>query len=271
MRKFRISRILHAAIARISLRSKYYCVVCEHSPGAFLPYRDSKKNSPPLMKALATIGSDIVRFECPWCGSHDRERHLLLYTRAASILPDLSGKHVLHFAPERNFSRFIANAGPAQYVKADLYPISPDIKRIDMLDIPFADSTFDLVIANHVLEHVADDKRALAEIQRIIKLGGYAILQTPFSSRLCNTWSDPGIDSDVARLQAYGQEDHVRLYGKDIFERFAASGLEPQIGSHAELLPGIDPERFGVNGLEPFFLFRKSLAQSKICDLKVAV
>jgi hypothetical protein len=74
---------------------------------------------------------------------------------------------------------------------------------------------------------------------------------------LSRTWSDPGIDSDESRLQAYGQEDHVRLYGQDIFERFASVGLTPCIGCHSELLPEIDPVRFGVNEREPFFLFEK--------------
>lgn len=249
---------MRAAVARVSLPRKYYCVVCEHVLGAFMPYRQGRKGSPALMRALETVGSDVDHFECPWCGCHDRERHLLLYARATGILANLHGKHVLHFAPERNFSRFISGAGPERYIKGDLYPSSQDIERIDMLDIPFADATFDLVIANHVLEHVADDERALHEIQRIIKPGGHAILQTPYSPRLCHTWSDPGIDSDAARLQAYGQEDHVRLYGKDIFERFAASGLVPQIGSHSMLLPSINPERFGVNVHEPLFLFRKA-------------
>jgi hypothetical protein len=74
---------------------------------------------------------------------------------------------------------------------------------------------------------------------------------------LRRTWSDPGIDTDEARLQAYGQEDHVRLFGSDIFERFAAPFFEPEIRQHADLLADYDPIRHGVNSAEPFFLFRK--------------
>ena len=91
----------------------------------------------------------------------------------------------------------------------------------------------------------------------MLKPGGFAILQTPFSSKLHHTWSDSGIDSDEARLQAYGQEDHVRLYGLDIFERFEQAGLKADVKSHREVLPDIDSVRFGVNESEPFFLFYK--------------
>lgn len=72
---------------------------------------------------------------------------------------------------------------------------------MDMLDMPFSEETFDMVIANHVLEHVNDADKALAEIRRVLKRDGHAILQTPYSSKLHKTWSDPGIDTPEARLQ----------------------------------------------------------------------
>jgi SAM-dependent methyltransferase len=109
-----------------------------------------------------------------------------------------------------------------------------------------------------VLEHVDDDARALAEIRRVLKPGGMAILQTPYSRKLHRTWSDPGIDTPQARLQAYGQEDHVRLFGRDIFERVVAAGFESCVRQHADLLRDIDPATFGINPVEPFFLFRKA-------------
>lgn len=257
LRRIRISRVLPAILARIPLGRGHYCVVCEHHPGAFLPYRQGGRGAPPLMSALGMVGSDIDHFECPWCSCHDRERHLLMYMRATGVLEGLRGKRVLHFAPERHLSRFIAEAGSARYIRCDLYPQSADIERVNMLDIAYADGSFDLVIANHVLEHVADDVRALSEIRRVLSPGGQAILQTPYCGRLLHTWADAGIDTDEARLQAYGQEDHVRLYGRDIFERFASTGLAPRIGTHEELLPKHDPKQLGVNAREPFMLFQR--------------
>ena len=209
------------------------------------------------MQALSGVGSNLDAFECPWCGCHDRERHVFLYMTAMGFLPDLSGKSVLHFAPERRLQEKIIAASPEEYAKCDLFPQAMDVLRVDIHAIPFADNRFDLVIANHVLEHVSDDRQALGEISRVLKPGGFAILQTPFSAKLNQTWEDKGIDTEEARFEAYGQEDHIRLYGLDIFDRFGASGLACHAREHAELLPDINPVKSGVNEMEPFFLFQK--------------
>ena len=97
----------------------------------------------------------------------------------------------------------------------------------------------------------------MREIARVLAAGGMAILQTPYSAMLHRTWSDAGIESEAARLQAYGQEDHVRLFGRDVFERIASGGLKPLVSTHEELLPHVDSRRYGVNPAEPFFLFRR--------------
>lgn len=209
------------------------------------------------MGALDVVGSDLDHFGCPYCGAHDRERHLLLYMQATGLMELVSGMDVLHFAPEAHLSRVIAQARPSSYRKGDLYPLASDVERIDMLAISAEAESFDLVIANHVLEHVSDDLAALHEIRRVLRSGGHAILQTPFSAKLHRTWSDPGIDSACGRLQAYGQEDHVRLFGRDIFERFASVGFIPCGGSHEALLGDCDATKYGVNPREPFFLFRR--------------
>jgi SAM-dependent methyltransferase len=209
------------------------------------------------MQVLDMVGSDTENFECPRCGAHDRERHLLLYLRASGVLAELGGKAILHFAPEKRLSRYVCAMGLGRYVPCDLFPQDPQVLRVDMLDMPFADGTFDVVIANHVLEHVDDDARGLAEIHRVLKRGGIAILQTPYSGRLHRTWQDPGIDTPAARLQAYGQEDHVRLFGRDLFDRIVAAGFASDVRRHADLLADVDPVVAGVNAEEPFFLFRK--------------
>lgn len=233
------------------------CVMCRHRVGWFQPYEGGWRRAPRLVAALDVIGSDLDHFSCPRCGAHDRERHLLLYLRASGLLADLEGKSVLHFAPERHLSQRIADAGPGRYVKCDLFPSSDDIIRVDMLDIPFGTETFDLVVANHVLEHVDDDKQAVAELRRVLKIGGHAILQTPFSAALTRTWEDPGITTSLARIQAYGQDDHVRLFGRDIVERIEAAGLAPRVRNHDDLLPATDADEFGVNRAEPFLLFQR--------------
>ncbi|MDG4551370.1 MAG: methyltransferase domain-containing protein [Candidatus Contendobacter sp.] len=257
MRKIKLYKILRALTARVSIFRKHYCVVCEHHADTFLPYRSGWQGAPPLMRVLDLIGSNLDQFECPWCSAHDRERHLLMYMRASGIFDNIQSMSVLHFAPEQRLSKLIFSQNPARYIKCDLYPTAPDTERIDILAIPFMDKSFDLIIANHILEHVVDDTKALQEVWRTLKVGGRAILQTPYSQKLHHTWSDPGIDTDNACLQAYGQEDHVRLFGRDIFERITSVGLESCVSTHDQLLPQYDPKEYGVNGKEPFFLFKR--------------
>ena len=234
-----------------------FCVLCGHRVWRFMPYRGGSRHSPPLMAALESIGSDVDNFECPRCGSHDRERHLYLYMEAAGILECLSSMRVLHFAPENHLSRIIEQANPMEYIRCDLQPTAPEIERINIERMPFQDQSFDLVIANHVLEHVSDDILATREVHRVLAAGGLAVLQTPYSPVLHVTWSDAGIASDQARLQAFGQEDHVRLFGRDIFDRFSESGLMAEAHDHCDLLAEVDARRLGVNPREPFFLFRR--------------
>jgi SAM-dependent methyltransferase len=209
------------------------------------------------MEVLSVVGSDVRQFSCPRCNCHDRERHLMLYLKQLAIFEKFKHASILHFAPERHLCRAIRQCLPARYIQCDLYPTDSTIEKIDMLKIPYASESFDFVIANHVLEHVDDDIVALTELHRVCKIGGMAILQTPYSSKLTSTFSDPGIDTDLARLTVYGQEDHVRLYGSDIFKRFASIGFVEEIAWHRDVLKNIDANFFGVNAAEPLFLFRR--------------
>lgn len=255
--RHRILNILQVPFAVLPLAGDRRCAMCGHRVGWFLPYEGGSRHLPPLMRAVEMVGSDVDHFNCPWCRSHDRERHLLLYMRRTGLLAGLAGKAVVHFAPERNLSRIIAAQGPAQYVRCDLFPTEPDIRREDLLATSFEPASVDVVIANHVLEHVSDDRRAVAEIARILRPGGLAILQTPYSPLLETTWEDPGLSSPEARLQAYGQADHVRLFGRDIFARITSQGLVSRVQTHGEVMGDVAASQAGVNVREPLFLFQK--------------
>lgn len=254
---WRIAKLIFYAAAGWIPGGQRHCALCDRRVWRFMPYRNGSRDVAPLMHALEVVGSDVDNFECPRCGAHDRVRHLLLYMHACDLFEWLGNKSVLHFAPEKRLPYQILSAHAARYVPCDLYPQSPDIMRVDMMDIAFESGSFDMVIANHVLEHVGDVRKALGEIFRVLKPRGYAILQTPYSAKLNHTWSDPGIDTPQARLQAYGQDDHVRLFGRDIFDLIVAAGFESHVRQHADLLAGVDPVIAGINVAEPFFLFRK--------------
>ncbi|HEX2854926.1 MAG TPA: methyltransferase domain-containing protein [Opitutaceae bacterium] len=252
-----VLRRIQTQLARPAFGRVKECCLCHRRLGRFLPFPGGWAGAPPVARRLKITGSDLDRYQCPWCGCNDRERHLWLYLKHGGVFDKLAGKTVLHFAPEPRLTAAIAAAGPARHVQADLFPASPAIEKVDMLAMPYADASFDFVIANHVLEHVADDGAALREIRRILRPGGWAVLQTPYSAVLETTVGDPAVASREARREHYGQDDHVRLFGRDIFNRICAAGFVSRVSSHETALPGIDPGRFGVNRDEPFFLFER--------------
>lgn len=243
--------------ARIPVASRRECCICHRRMQRFLPYGGGPSAAPPLMTALRVIGSDLDQHECPWCGSHDRERHLVLYLQAAGLFDKVEGSNILHVAPEKYLREELNRRRPAFYFLGDLFPTSPEVSKIDVQSLTFQANKFDFVIANHVLEHVTDFCQALSELVRVTRPGGHLILQTPFSNVLTSTFEDKGIDSEAGRLQAYGQSDHSRLLGRNWCAVFEAHGLRSAVGSHQQLLPTINADRWGVNPEEPFMHFLK--------------
>ena len=253
----RYIKIFSSALNALVKQKKCRCVYCEKKNIFFMPYRNGWDDVPDLHKEIGIIGSDVNNFSCSYCRSTDRERHLRLYFERTHQCQHVRGSRILHFAPERRFAPWLASLGPVEHVLADLYPSSPAVRKIDLEALPFEDNYFDAVIANHVLEHVDDDEKALSEILRVLKPGGVAILQTPYCEGISREIEDKLVVSDEARLQLYGQEDHVRLYGRDFREFICAQGFEDACETHADVLSDIPEGRYGVNPLEPFLRFRK--------------
>jgi SAM-dependent methyltransferase len=178
-----------------------------------------------------------------------------LFLDRLNIMERLRGGSILHMAPEFWLQRYIQSYGLGSYVRGDLAPNAEGIEKIDLQQIPYPDDTFDMLICNHILEHVDNAEMALREMHRVLKRGGRAVCQTPYASRLTKTFEDPQLQSKDDRLFFYGQADHVRLFGSDIEQHFIAAGFTGRLVPHSEILPDIDPEQFGVNEREPFFDF----------------
>lgn len=236
------------------LGSSKCCYICRKTFRSFIPFHGGYASIPPFFRELDVIGSDVDNFACPYCGCHDRERHLCMYLDKLNLWSRLTGSSVIHFAREEKLAQRISSQNPALYVKADLIPCSSDIEKIDITAIPRPNESFDFLICNHVLEHVHDDRRALGEIFRVLKPGGHAILQTPFSFFLSKTFCDASINTDALRLRYYGQEDHVRLYGRDLFTRIEGSGLRLRVHTHTQWLSEFDASIYGVNLKEDLIL-----------------
>ncbi|MCL1919859.1 MAG: methyltransferase domain-containing protein [Kiritimatiellaeota bacterium] len=242
-----------------ALGKTHACCVCGNTFFRFSKYRGGEKAVSAYLHNVSWVSSAFDTFWCPFCRSHDRERHLILYLDALGLWPTFEGAAVLHVAPEKQLAFRIAARNPARYVKGDITPARADIERLDVTAIAYPDAAFDLIICNHVLEHVPDDALALRELRRVLKPGALAILQTPYAAGLEKTLEDqPEVTTPGQHREFYGQEDHVRLYGRDIFERICAAGFAPEMKKHADCLSGTDPHRYGVNPLEPLFLFRRA-------------
>ena len=140
------------------------------------------------------------------------------------------------------------------YITADIE--SPLAKvKMDIHDIPFPENTFDVVLCNHVLEHVNNDIKAMSEIRRVLKPGGYSIMQVPFFRPVPDaTIEDTSIVDAREREKAFGQDDHVRKYGKDYPERIEKAGLKATASPFASELPRWQTDRYGLADGEVLYL-----------------
>ncbi len=217
--------------------NRVQCPVCSRSFRKFLPYGRLK----PRPNAL-----------CPNCLSLERHRLIWLYLKEKTAFFQTK-QSVLHIAPEACFIPRFEEIHQEKYVTADLE--SPLAKvKMDIHHMPFDDNTFDAVLCNHVLEHVDDDIQAMGEINRVLKPGGFAILQVPFFSPIPDkTISDPSIKDRKTREKLFGQDDHVRRYGHDYSERINASGLRAVEDDFVNTLPEKDLRRFGLVKGETIF------------------
>lgn len=163
--------------------------------------------------------------------SLERHRLLWLYLKSETNFFTKPKSHssskikVLHMAPEQCFLKRFKQLRHLDIITADLYSPIVDIKA-DICDLPFDDDSFDIIFCNHVLEHIEDDKKAMQELYRVLKSGGFGIFQIPLDYKRENTFEDPNITSAVERSKHFGQYDHVRVYGMDYFNRLRSVGFK---------------------------------------------
>lgn len=185
------------------------CPICMRRFRKFLPYGRIH----PRPNAL-----------CPGCLSLERHRLIWLYLKEKTFFFS-ERHHVLHIAPEACFIKKFEKQHENGYITADIE--SPLAKvKMDIHQMPFESNTFDIVLCNHVLEHVQDDIKAMREIYRVLKPGGFSIMQVPFFNPVGEkTFGDPAITDPKERERLFGQSDHVRKYGRDYSQRIEQAGL----------------------------------------------
>jgi len=177
--------------------------------------------------------------------SLERHRQMWLYLKNETSF-FIQNLKVLHIAPEQEFLRRFKKMKNLDYTSADLFSPIVDVKA-DILDLPFENGAFDVIICNHVLEHIIDDKKAMSEIFRVMKKGGWGILQVPMKNSLEKTYEDFSITDPKERQKYFGQYDHVRWYGMDYFDRLKSAGFEVEINYYSQKFSGEEIRRFGLN------------------------
>ncbi|TBN05515.1 class I SAM-dependent methyltransferase [Hyunsoonleella flava] len=154
------------------------------------------------------------------------ERHRLLWLYLKNETNFFSEKlKVLHFAPEQAFYKRFKRLNNIDYVTTDLNSPLADVKA-DICNLPFKNDEFDVILCNHVLEHIPDDTKAMQELYRVMKTGGWGIFQIPQDLTRANTFEDDSITDKKERAKIFGQYDHVRVYGRDYFDKLRKIGFK---------------------------------------------
>lgn len=207
--------------------NKYHCPICNYDSKDLY----TRGLDIPIIREREVVGSGLRNAGCYKCDSTDRER--LIYTflkEEMKIFHENLEKNILHIAPEKNLLKIFIQSGFKNYQSGDLFTEGyeyPDfVKNMNILNLPFDENTFDLIICNHVLEHVPNDLDAMKELYRVLKKGGKGILQVPISINTFETFEDFSITDPQKREMMFGQFDHVRIYGQDYSDRLSSVGFK---------------------------------------------
>lgn len=240
----KLRAIYQKAMLPLYLGSTYYCPCCHTG----------------LRKLLPFYGTENTR--CPNCNSIARYRLYWLYLKRKTDLFH-SRRKILHFAPEAALSRNLKKMPNLNYITADLLAsfidnmcVKPDV-IMDVCNIKFPSNTFDVVLCNHLLEHVPDDRKAMCEVYRVLKPDGWALMQVPINEELSETHEDPAIVSKSDRAHHYGNPDHLRLYGKDYKSKLESVGFKVKTKNYIYELDPQEIDKYQLIDKETLYIAKK--------------
>lgn len=172
------------------------------------------------------------------------ERHRLLWLYLNNETDFFSAeKKILHFAPEQAFYKRFRNLKHLDYTTTDLLSPLADVKA-DICNLPFEDNSYDIIFCNHVLEHIPDDTKAMQELYRVLKVGGMGIFQIPQDLNRDTTFEDDSITDKKERAEIFGQYDHVRIYGRDYFNKLRSIGFTVEEVDYTKKLSKAEVEKY---------------------------
>jgi SAM-dependent methyltransferase len=220
-----------------------YCGLCDSSLRGFYPYGVASR-------------SDA---RCPACGSLERHRLLKIVAEQKTDLFDGEPKRILHIAPEEAIERLVRQLPRVTYLSADIEDPRASV-RMDITNIEYPGSSFDVILCNHVLEHVPDDRKALREFHRVLSPGGLGMIQVPVSDPV--TFEDFTITDPEERRRIFGQPDHVRRYGPDIRDRMEEAGFAVEEITTEDVTSEGEALRMGLMKGDQVFVCRKRMSSA---------
>ncbi len=172
------------------------------------------------------------------------ERHRLLWLYLQSETNFFNGNlKVLHFAPEQPYYKRFRKLKNLDYTTTDLNSPLADVKA-DICNLPFKENSFDVILCNHVLEHIPDDTKAMEELFRVLKNGGWGVFQIPQDLKREKTFEDNSITDKKERAKIFGQYDHVRVYGRDYFDKLRSIGFNVEEVDYTDILSDSEIDRY---------------------------
>jgi SAM-dependent methyltransferase len=224
----------------------FNCPFCNYSSKKTTKFTKIK----PVLERYQIVG-DFQGYRCMKCNGKAGERLLYVLIRDffGVFSPQANEKKLLHIAPEKNLTKLLLKANLKEYAVGSLhdegYYYEDYVQNIDITNIhQYEDEHFDFIVCCHVLEHVPDDLKAMKELRRVLKTGGKAILQVPISKNLADTYEDFSIKGRKEKDKAFGQWNHVRVYGQDYVQRLEEAGFKVERFNLYEKYPkmGLNPD-----------------------------
>ena len=223
----RLSYVIRPVLAMALKGSTYTDPIDGKSFKSFLPYGYGTQRNNVLSPSTLSL-----------------ERHRLLWLYLKNETDFFTApKKVLHFAPEQAFFKRFRKQQNLDYTTTDLFSPLADVKA-DICNLPFKDNEYDLILCNHVLEHIPDDTKAMQELYRVLKPGGMGIFQIPQDLKRETTFEDNTITDPKERAAIFGQYDHVRVYGRDYFNKLRGIGFRVVEEDYTNKIAPQDVERY---------------------------
>lgn len=187
------------------------------------------------------------------------ERHRLLWLFLQNETDFFTKElKLLHFAPEQAFFKRFKKLKNIDYTTTDLNSPLADVKA-DICNLPFDENTYDVILCNHVLEHIPDHQKAMKELFRVLKPGGWAIVQIPQDRNREHTFEDDSITDPKERTKVFGQYDHLRVYGLDYPIFLEKAGFEVEMVDFTKQFSEEELNRYRLAKGELIPLIRKPI------------